>query len=116
MASSTKIFDPRTKFVEGIQPMSGRWSQMALKKSILLMLTFSILIFLTALYYVGQQVRLQKLNYEIIELKNQKKLLVEQQKTSQLQLDQLKSLERIEQKIKGRGFVPVEKEQLRLVR
>ena len=116
MASSTKTIDPRTRFAGGVQSLSGRWRLAALRKSVLLMLVFSILIFVTALYYVEQQVRLQKLNYEIIELKKQKKLLVEQQKTSQLQLDQLKSLERIEREVKARGFVPLEKEQLRIVR
>jgi response regulator of citrate/malate metabolism len=89
---------------------------MALKKSVLLLLTFSILIFLSALSYVEQQLRLQRLNYEIIELKKQKRLLVEQQKTSQLQLDQLRSLERIEREVKRQGFVPIGKEQLRIVR
>ena len=116
MASSTKTFEPRTRIVGGFQSLSGRWKQIALKRSVLLLLIFSILIFLTALYYVEQQVRLQKLNYEIVELKKQKSLLAEQQKTYQLQLDQLKSLERIEREVKARGFVPIEKEQLRIVR
>lgn len=116
MASSTRTFDSRTKFAEGIQMLIGRWKQMALKKTVLLLLTFSILIFLTALYYVEQQISLQKLNYEIVDLKKQKRLLVEQQKTYQLQLHQLKNLEQIEHDVKSRGFTPIEKEQLRIVR
>ncbi len=116
MAGSTKTFDSRMRFAGDTQAQAGRWGQIALKKSVLLMLIFSIFIFLTALYYVDRQVRLQKLNYEIIELKRQKKLLVERQKTNQLQLDQSKNLERIEKDVKARGFVPIEKEQLRIVR
>jgi len=81
----------------------------------MLMLTFVTLIFFSALYYVEQQVRLQQLNYQIIELKTQKKQLQEQQKTYELQLHQLKRLDRIEHTLHNRGFIPLEKEQLRIV-
>ncbi|PID57212.1 hypothetical protein CSB45_08260 [candidate division KSB3 bacterium] len=116
MLSSTKTLGPDAKFARGLQSLSERWKDTVLKKSVLVMLLFSILIFATALYYVEQQVRLQTLNYDIIELKNHRKLLVEQQRSYQLQLDRLKNLERVERQAKMRGFVPIEKEQLRIVR
>ena len=80
------------------------------------MLIFFALIFLLALYYVEQQVHLQTLNYKIIELKEQKKTLLGKYKTNQLQLHQLKRLDRIEQEMRKRGFVPVEENQIRIVR
>ena len=45
------------------------------------MFVFSALTFIVALYYVEQQVRLRTLNYEIIELKKQRKQLIEQQQS-----------------------------------
>jgi hypothetical protein len=80
------------------------------------MVIFIVLIFLSAFYYVEQQVRLQTLNYTIIALKNRKKELLKEQKTAQLKLHQLKHLNRIEQTMRQRGFVPVEKAQIRIVR
>jgi hypothetical protein len=79
------------------------------------MVIFIVLIFLSAFYYVEQQVRLQTLNYTIIELKKRKKELLKDQKTAQLELHQLKRLDRIEQNMRQRGFIPVEKEQIRVV-
>ena len=79
------------------------------------MFALSALTFIAALYYVEQQVRLRTLNYDIIELKKQRKQLIEQHKTLQLQLDQAKRLDTIEEEMIKRGFVPVEKDQIRIV-
>lgn len=79
------------------------------------MFVFSALTFITALYYVEQQIRLRNLNYNIIELKKQRKQLIEQHKTLQLQFDQARRLDKIEEEMTKRGFVPVEKDQIRLV-
>ena len=109
MAASTKSIE---------YPSIGfrfRVGRLNIRKSVVIMLVFITLIFLAALYYVELQVRLQKLNYQMIELKQQRKELLEKQKTYQLQLHQLSRLDRIEQHIKKRGFIPVEKEQLRIV-
>jgi regulator of replication initiation timing len=79
------------------------------------MFVFSVLTFMAALYYVEQQVQLRTLNYEIIELKQQKNLLLEQRKTLQLELDQSKQLDKIEEDMRKRGFVPVAEDQIRVV-
>jgi len=79
------------------------------------MFVFSVLTFMAALYYVEQQVQLRTLNYEIIELKQQKNLLLEQRKTLQLELDQSKQLNKIEEDMRKRGFVPVAEDQIRVV-
>jgi len=79
------------------------------------MLLFMCLMFLSALYYVEQQIQLQQLNYQIIALKQQKKELIEQQKTYQLQLHQLTRLDQIEHVMRQQGFAPIGKEQLRIV-
>lgn len=115
MATSTKSIDYRLKYPELNRSLHFRLKVFNLRKTVLLLLMFWALIFFSALYYVEQQVRLQTLNYKIIELKKQKKILLEQYKTYQLQLHQLKRLDRIEQEMQKRGFVPVEKEQIRIV-
>jgi hypothetical protein len=97
------------------RPLRFRLGVLNIRKSIILMIIFIVFIFLSAFYYVEQQVRLQTLNYTIIELKKRKKELLKDQKTAQLKLHQLKRLDRIEQNMKQRGFVPVEKEQIRIV-
>lgn len=79
------------------------------------MMLLMCLMFLSALYYVEQQIQLQQLNYKIIALKQQKKEMTEQQKTYQLELHQLTRLDRIEQEMRERGFAPIAKEQLRIV-
>lgn len=115
MASSSKSLEMRLKFFRLDQPVTWRLRMFSIRKSVLLMLVFWGLIFLAALYYVEQQVQLQTLNYTIIELKQQRKALFEQYKTSQLQLHQLKRLESIEQELQKQGFVPIEEHQIRIV-
>ena len=115
MAAPTKSIDYRIKYPELHHPLRFRFGVFKLKKSAILMFVLSALTFIAALYYVEQQVRLRTLNYEIIELKKQKKLLIEQHKTLQLQLDQAKRLDKIEEEMTKRGFVPVEKAQIRIV-
>ena len=112
-----------TKIIEFPRKIGGfesknwhiRFGRISIKKSSAFMLVFMGLTFLSALYYVEQQIQLQQLNYKIIELKQQRKELIEQQKTYQLQLHQLTRLDRIEQKMRNQGFIPVEKEQLRII-
>ena len=116
MASSTKSIAYHIKYPELYRLLNIRLGLFNLKKSVVLMLVFWILIFFSALYYVEQQVQLQTLNYEIIELKEQKKMLLEQQKTYQLQLHQLKRLDRIESEMRKQGFVPIEEQQIHIVR
>jgi hypothetical protein len=115
MAAPTKSIDYRTKSPEIHYPLRFRFGFFKFKKSTVLMFVFSALTFIAALYYVEQQVRLRTLNYEIIELKKQRKQLIEQHKTLQLQLDQAKRLDTIEEEMTKRGFVPVEKDQIRIV-
>lgn len=115
MASSTKSIGYRVKYPELYHALNFRLGVFTLRKSVVLMLIFWALIFFSALYYVEQQVRLQTLNYKIIELKQQKKVLLEQYKTNQLQLHQLKRLDRIEPAMRKQGFVPVEEEQIHIV-
>lgn len=112
---AAEIIDLQRKFSESSQGWSIRIGKFSLKKSSALMLLLMCLMFLSALYYVEQQIQLQQLNYKIIELKQQRKELIEQQKTYQLQLHQLTRLDRIEQKMRNQGFIPVEKEQLRII-
>jgi uncharacterized protein YcbK (DUF882 family) len=115
MATPTRSLDYSLKYPMLNTPMSSRIGRLKLKASVALMLVFSVLTFITALYYVRQQVRLRTLNYEIIELKKHKKELIEQQKTYQLQLDQLKRLDQIERDVRKKGFVPVDKDQIHVV-
>ncbi len=115
MAVPTKSADFRLKYPELQPPLKFRFGVFKLKKSVVFMFVFSALTFIAALYYVEQQVRLRTLNYEIIELKNQKNSLIEHRKTLQLQLDQSKQLDKIEKEMRKRGFVPVEKDQIRIV-
>jgi hypothetical protein len=117
MAIPTKSIDYRITYSDSElrHPLSFRVRVFKLKKSIVLIFLFSALTFVAALYYVEQQVRLRTLNYEIIELKKQQKSLVEHHKTLQLQLDQAKRLDKIEEEMARRGFVPVEREQIRIV-
>ena len=112
---AAEIIDLKRKFSESSQGWSIRIGKFSLKKSSALMLLLMCLMFLSALYYVEQQIQLQQLNYKIIALKQQKKELIEQQKTYQLQLHQLTRLDRIEREAKERGFAPIAKEQLRIV-
>jgi hypothetical protein len=97
------------------RPLRFRFGVFNLKRTVLLMFVFSVLTFMAALYYVEQQVQLRTLNYEIIELKQQKNLLLEQRKTLQLELDQSKQLDKIEEDMRKRGFVPVAEDQIRVV-
>ncbi len=115
MASSTKIIGSRIKYPELHRSLDFRVNVFNLKKSVVLMLVFWTLIFFSALYYVEQQVRLQTLNYKIIEVKKQKKILLGHYKTYQLQLHQLKRLDRIEREMQKQGFVPLEEEQIRII-
>jgi hypothetical protein len=115
MAFPTKSIDYRIKYPRLDQPIQWRLGVFSIKKSVILMLMFWVLIFLSAFYYVEQQVRLQTLNYTIIELKKQKNALIEQRKTYQLQLHQLKRLDVIEKDMEKEGFVPAEEEQIRIV-
>lgn len=115
MASQTKSVDYRLKYPEIYQVVNFRVGSLKLQSSVVLLVVFWVLIFFSALYYVEQQVRLQNLNYKIIELKKQKKILLEQHKTHQLQLHQLKRLDRIEREMRKRGFMPVEEDQIRIV-
>lgn len=98
-----------------IQPplrMKGVWH---IKRTAVLMFLFIALTFVAALYYVEQQVRLRTLNYEIIELKQHQKQLVEYQKTLQLRLDQLQQLDKIEAEMTRQGFEPVQETQIRII-
>jgi hypothetical protein len=97
------------------RPSRFRFGVFKLKRTVLLMFVFSVLTFMAALYYVEQQVQLRTLNYEIIELKQQKNLLLEQRKTLQLELDQSKQLDKIEEDMRKRSFVPVAEDQIRVV-
>ena len=115
MAASIKNLEMRLKFFRLDQPVTWRFQRFSIRKSILLMLLFWVLIFLAAFYYVEQQVQLHALNYEIIELKQQKKALSEESETLQVQLHQLKRLESIEQELQKQGFAPVEERQIRIV-
>jgi hypothetical protein len=115
MASPSKSLEMRLKSLRLDQPVAWRLRMFSIRKSVLLTLVFWVLIFFAAFYYVEQQVQLQTLNYKIIELKQQKKALLEQYKTYQVQLHQLKRLESIEQELQKQGFVPVEEHQIRIV-
>lgn len=104
------------QYETGVQPSWMRiGSIFRLRRTVLLTFLFSALTFIAALYYVEQQLQLRALNYDIIELKQQKKQLIEQHKTAQLQLDQLKRLDQIEEEMKRRGFAPVAEAQIRMV-
>lgn len=115
MATSIKTVEARLKFFRLDQPVTCRLQRFSIRKSVMLMLLFWLLIFLAAFYYVEQQVQLHALNYAIIELKQQKKALNEQYETLQVQLHQLKRLESIEQELQKQGFAPVEERQIRIV-
>jgi hypothetical protein len=115
MAAPTKSIEYRVKYPELHHLLGFRFGVFKLKRTVVFMFVLSTLTFIAALYYVEQQVRLRTLNYKIIELKGQKKLLIEQHKTLQLQLDQSKRLDKIEEEMTRRGFVPVEKDQIRIV-
>lgn len=115
MATSIKSFETRLKFFRLDQPVVWRLPRFSIRKSVMLMLLFWGLIFLSAFYYVEQQVQLHALNYAIIDLKQQKKALHEQYETLQVQLHQLKRLESIEQELQKQGFAPVEERQIRIV-
>lgn len=115
MAASMKSLETRLKFFRLDQPVIWRLPRFSIRKSVMFMLLFWVLIFLAAFYYVEQQVQLHALNYEIIELKQQKKALGEQSETLQVQLHQLKRLESVEQALQKQGFAPVEEHQIRIV-
>jgi hypothetical protein len=112
---AAEVIQFQRKVQESSQGWGIRIGKFSLRKSSALLLLFMCLMFLSALYYVEQQVQLQRLNYKIIALKQQKKELIEQQKTYQLQLHQLPRLDRVEQDVRAQGFAPIEKEQLRIV-
>ena len=116
MAIPTRSATYRLKYpdLESAMGFSGRAFQ--LKKVTWLMLIFWAGIFLLAFFYVEQQIRLQSMNYKIIEFKQQRKQLLEQQKTYQLQLDQAKRLDQVEVNLRKQGFEPVTEGQVRLVR
>ncbi len=115
MASQTKSLHYRVQSPQIERVLHFRLSDLRIRGAALLLVVFWVLIFLSALYYVEQQVRLQGLNYSIIELKKQHKSLLEQHKTYQLQLHQTKRLDRVEREMSKRGFVPVEEHQIRIV-
>lgn len=114
MARTTTRKVSRSKSPDIRTPLQtrGAWR---IKRTAILMFLFSALTFVAALYYVEQQVRLRTLNYDIIELKQHKKQLIEYQKTLQLQLDQLQQLDKIEAEMTRQGFVPVEDTQIRII-
>ena len=116
MASVTTRYGSRVVSLESQHILPWPMKKLQVKRTVILTLIFSTLTFAGALYYVEQQVRLRTLNYEIIALKQQKKELVEQQKTLQLLLDQSKRLDVIEAEMSRQGFVPVEERQIRIVK
>ena len=115
MATSAKSLDYTVEYPEIQQSFRIQLGMLIPKKTTVLLLVLGVLTFTGALYYVEQQVRLRTLNYEIIRLKEQQNALLKQQKTLQLQLDQMKRLEQIETRMTLQGFVPVAEEQVRLV-
>lgn len=115
MAAPTRSLAYRFKY-SGIQnSLNMTVGTVPIRKSVIFTIVCIVLTFMGALYYVKQQVRLQSLNYEIIELKAQKKALNEQHKTFLLQLHQLKRLDSIEQDMRKAGFVPAEETQIRII-
>jgi len=115
MAMPTKSLEYHFRYVDAPAAFRWRLGTMAARKTVILMSVFSILTFVGAFYYVQQQVRLRSLNYEIIELKRQKQALTEQSKTLQLRLDQAKQLDLIEKELRKQGFVPLQKDQIRII-
>lgn len=115
MATATTRYGTQLVSLERQHILQWPMKKLRVKRTVVLALLLSALTFLGALYYVEQQIRLRTLNYEIIALKEQKKKLVEQQKTFQLQLDQSKRLDAIEAEMSKQGFVPVEDRQIRIV-
>lgn len=116
MAAAIPRYQARLSVPEQQRPLFAvQLPKFRVKRTIVIILLFGTLTFAGALYYVEQQVRLRTLNYDIIALKQQKQELTEQQKTLQLQLDQLKRLDVIEADMLKKGFVPVEEGQIRIV-
>lgn len=116
MATPIKSLEYPVKYPDISQALKFRIGLVKPRTSVIVMVILLLLSFATALYYVNQQLQLQTLNYEIIELKQQKKTLLEQQRTYQLQLHQLTRLDRIEEEMKKQGFLPVAEEQIRVIR
>lgn len=115
MATAITRYQSRLNVSEQQRMTTISFPKFQAKRTLIVTLLFSVLTFAAALYYVEQQVRLRTLNYEIIALKQKKKALIEQQKTLQLQLDQLKGLDVIEADMIKKGFVPVEEGQIRII-
>jgi len=115
MATAVPRYQTRLGVPDGQRSMAIQFPRVHVKPTIIISLLFGLLTFAAALYYVEQQVRLRTLNYDIIALKQEKKTFVEQQKTLQLQLDQLKRLDAIEADMLKMGFVPVEEGQIRII-
>lgn len=115
MATPTRSLEYRLQAPELQYPLRLRLGIFKPRRTVVLMFVLSALTFITALYYVEQQIRLRTLNYEIIELKKQKSQLVEQHKSLQLQLDQSKRLDKIEAAMRKRGLMPVAEEQIRII-
>ncbi len=115
MAAAVPRYQARLAVPDGQRSLAIQLPRFQVKHTLIISLIFGTLTFAAALYYVEQQVQLRTLNYDIIALKYQKKALIEQQKTLQLQLDQLKRLDSIEADMLKQGFVPVEEGQIRIV-
>ncbi len=115
MATAVPRYQTRLGVPDGQRSMAIQFPRFYVKPTIIISLLFGLLTFAAALYYVEQQVRLRTLNYDIIALKQEKKAFDEQQKTLQLQLDQLKRLDAIEADMLKMGFVPVEEGQIRII-
>jgi hypothetical protein len=115
MATATTRYGTQLVPLERQRILQWPMKKLRVKRTVVLVLLFSALTFLGALYYVEQQIRLRTLNYDIIALKERKKQLVEEQKTLQLRLDQSKRLDTIEAEMRKHGFVPVEDRQIRIV-
>jgi hypothetical protein len=115
MATAPKLPDYRMKTPVRPPTLELWYGVQHISRVTVVMFLLCALTFISTLYYVEQQLRLRSLNYAIIDLKQRKQELIEQQKTLQLQLDQAKQLDKIEAEMQKRGFVPVQETQIRLI-
>lgn len=115
MATAVPRYQGRMNVQQDRAPLTFRLPFFQMKRTTLISFVFGMLTFAAALYYVEQHVQLRSLNYDIIALKEQRKALLEEQKTLQLRLDQFQRLDLIEAEMLDRGFVPVAEGQIRIV-
>lgn len=115
MATAVPRYQSRLGVSDGQRPLALSWPKFQIKRTLIVSVLFGICTFAAALLYVEQHVQVRTLNYDIIALKHRKKELIEQQKTLQLQFDQLKRLDAIEADMLKQGFVPVEEGQIRII-